>query len=115
MSAIGDHLTNGEILAEIGARLRARRLDRNIAIDAAAEALGINRKTILEAENGGDIRLGTLVKLLRYMNLLGLLDAALPDTLPGTAAFSSRGQLRQRASGKRKPKARRAVLLLPKD
>ncbi len=101
MSAIGDHLTNEEILAEIGARLRARRLDRNVPVATAAAAVGVNRKTILDAETTGDIRLGTLVKLLRYLNMLGVLDAALPDTLPGAEAFSKRGQVRQRAAGTR--------------
>lgn len=109
MSAIGDHLTSDEVLAEIGARLRARRLDRNISIDAVAAAID-NRKTIIGAENGGDIRLSTLVKLLRYMSLLGVVDAVLPDTLPGTGAFSTRGQVRLRASGKRKPKVPQAAL-----
>lgn len=112
MSAIGDYLTNDEVLIEIGARLRARRLDRNISVDAVAEAVGINRKTILEIENGGDVRLGSLIKLLRYLNLLGVLDAVLPDTLPGSEAFSQRGQVRQRAGGvrsKRKPSAKPAA------
>lgn len=112
MSAIGDHLTNDEVLIEIGARLRARRLDRNISVDAVAEAVGINRKTILEIENGGDVRLGSLIKLLRYLNLLGVLDAVLPDTLPGSGAFSQRGQVRQRAGGvrsKHKPGAKPAA------
>ena len=97
MSAIGDHLTNDEVLIEIGARLRARRLDRNISVDAVAEAAGVNRKTILEIENGGDVRLSSLIKLLRHLNMLGVLDAVLPDTLPGSEAFSRRGQVRQRA------------------
>ena len=104
MSAIGDHLTNDEVLAEVGARLRARRLDRNVSVAAVAAAAGVNRKTVLDAETTGGIRLSTLVKLLRYMNMLGLLDAALPDTLPGAEAFSKRGQVRQRAAGKKKAK-----------
>ncbi|TAK95625.1 MAG: helix-turn-helix domain-containing protein [Aquabacterium sp.] len=104
MSVIGDYLTNDEVLIEIGARLRARRLDRNVSVDAVAEAVGINRKTILEIENGGDVRLSSLIKLLRYLNLLGLLDAVLPDTLPGSEAFSQRGQVRQRAGGVRSNK-----------
>ena len=104
MSAIGDHLTNDEVLIEIGARLRARRLDRNISVDAVAEAAGVNRKTILEIENGGDVRLSSLIKLLRHLNMLGVLDAVLPDTLPGSEAFSRRGQVRQRAGRARSKK-----------
>jgi DNA-binding XRE family transcriptional regulator len=104
VSAIGDHLTNDEVLLEVGARLRARRLDRNISVDAVAEAAGINRKTILEIENGGDVRLSSLIKLLRHLNMLGVLDAVLPDTLPGSEAFSRRGQVRQRAGRARSKK-----------
>ena len=101
MSAIGDFLTSGEILAELGNRLRARRLERNLTIDAVASETGLNRKTILDAESGRDVRLTTVIKLLRIMDMLGTLDAAIPDTLPGGDALSSRGQLRQRASGSR--------------
>ncbi len=98
MSSIGDFLTTDEILAELGRRLRARRLERDLSVDAVAEGTGLNRKTILDAEGGRDVRLTTLVKLLRLMNLLGALEAAIPDTLPGAGAFSSRGKLRRRAS-----------------
>lgn len=101
MSAIGDFLTNEEIFAVLGNRLRARRLDRNLTIEAVATQTGLNRKTIIDVENGRDVRMSTVIKLLRMMNMLGALDAAIPDTLPGGEAFSSRGQLRQRASGTR--------------
>lgn len=109
MSSIGDYLTNEEILSEIGTRLRARRLDRNVSVATVAAAVGVNRKTILDAETTGDVRLSTLVKLLRYMNLLGVLDAALPDTLPGAEAFSKRGQVRRRAAGIRGKKETKTV------
>lgn len=113
MAAIGDHLTNDEILAEIGARLRARRLERDVTIEDAAAAAGLGRKAILKAERGGDIYLSTLIKILRTTNSLGALDAALPDTLPGSEAFSARGRVRQRASGSRgmSNKRRRKTLL----
>jgi len=91
-------LTNDEVIAEIGGRLRTRRLERNQTVDGAASATGLNRKTVLEIENGHDVRFSTVVKLLRHFGLLGGLDAALPDTLPGTESFSTRGKARQRAS-----------------
>ncbi len=113
MSAIGNHLTNDEILSEIGGRLRARRLERDLTVEFMSEQTGLNRKTILDAENGRDVRFSTLIKLLRVMNLLGALDAALPDTLPGNEAFSSRGRLRQRASSASRRKQDKRLLLLP--
>jgi transcriptional regulator with XRE-family HTH domain len=106
MSAIGDFLTNDEVAAQIGGRLRARRLERNQSVDAVAEATGLNRKTILTVESGGDVRFSTVVKLLRHLDLLGALEAAVPDTLPGAEAFSTRGRPRQRASGVRRRRGR---------
>lgn len=98
MSIIADHLTGAEILGTIGQRLRQRRLERNLSVDELAAHAGLNRKTILALEAGEDIRLSSLVKILRSMNMLGLLESAIPDTLPGGAALSASGQRRQRAS-----------------
>ena len=97
MSSIGDYLTKDEILQQVGERLRNRRLERNLPVDQLAKKAGLNRKTILDMEAGKDIRLSSLIKLLRGMNMLGVLEAAFPDTLPGSEAFSARGQLRRNA------------------
>jgi transcriptional regulator with XRE-family HTH domain len=99
MSAIGDFLTNDEVLVELGTRLRSRRLERNLTIDSVAMGTGLNRKTIIDAEGGGDVRMSTVIKILRQMSMLGVIEAAIPDTLPGAEAFSRRGLVRQRASG----------------
>jgi transcriptional regulator with XRE-family HTH domain len=106
MSSIADVWTNDEVAAQIGTRLRARRLERNHTVDAVAEATGLNRKTILTVERGGDVRFSTVVKLLRHLDLFGALDAAFPDTLPGAEAFSTRGRPRQRASSARPRRGR---------
>ena len=65
MSIIADHLTCAEILDTIGQRLRQRRLERNLSVDELAAHAGLNRKTILALEAGEDIRLSSLVKILR--------------------------------------------------
>ena len=65
--------------------------------DQLAEATGLNRKTIMELEAGRDVRLSTVIKVFRVMHLLGILNTALPDTLPGGEALSARGQPRVRA------------------
>ena len=97
MSAIGDFLTDIENMGELGARLRARRLERNLTTDMLAEKTGLNRKTIMDLEAGRDVRLSTVIKVFRAMHLLGALNASLPDTLPGSQALSVRGQPRLRA------------------
>jgi len=97
MTSIADFLTDSENMSEFGARLRARRLERNLCTAALAEATGLNRKTIMELEAGRDVRLSTVIKVFRVMQLLGNLNTALPDTLPGGEALSVRGQPRVRA------------------
>ncbi len=84
-------------MVELGARLRARRLERNLTTLALAETTGLNRKTIMDLEAGRDVRLSSLIKVLRAMHLLGAWNTALPDTLPGNQALSQRGQPRVRA------------------
>lgn len=100
MSVIADHLTNSEILGILGLRVRQHRLERNMGVDELAAHAGLNRKTILALEAGEDIRISSLIRILRSLDLLGLLETAIPDRLPGGKAISSSGQLRQRASPK---------------
>lgn len=97
MPAIGDFLSNSENMAELGVRLRSRRLERNLTTEALAEKTGLNRKTIMDLEAGRDVRWSTVIKVFRAMHLLGALNTALPDTLPGNEALSTRGQPRLRA------------------
>ena len=97
MTTIGDFLTDFENMAELGSRLRARRLARNLTTKMLAERTGLNRKTIMDLEAGSDVRLRTVMKVFRALQLLGALNTALPDVLPSGEALSSRGQPRLRA------------------
>jgi len=97
MPTIEAHLTDEEILREIGYRSKNRRLGRNMPVENLAGNTGMNRKTITNFEAGEDIRLSSLIKLLRGMNALGVLEAAFPDVLPGGEGINTRRQPRQRA------------------
>jgi putative transcriptional regulator len=66
--------TNSELQAELGARLRRLRLQRNMPRSELAEKAGIAVGSIVKAEAGEDIRLSTLLGLLR---VLGGLDQVL--------------------------------------
>lgn len=100
MSVIADHLTTKEIASIVGRRLRQRRLERNLGVDEQAAHAGVNRKTVLAMEAGEDIRFSSLIKILSSLNMLGLLESAIPDSLPGGEALSVSGHVRVRASGK---------------
>lgn len=104
MPAISDYLTDAEILQILGFRLRKRRLSRNMLVDDEAVRAGVNRKTVLGIEGGEDIRVSSLIKILRGLDMLGALEAAFPDTLPGGEGISSRGQPRMKASSQARRK-----------
>lgn len=70
--------TDREIMEEIGRRLRAYRLQRNLGVREVAARAGLNRNTVLKAEAGANPTLQTVVKILRVLERLDGLDAFLP-------------------------------------
>ena len=102
MTNILDTHTDGEILAELGSRLRAYRLQQNVSVAEVADKAGINRNTVLNAEAGKNPRLGTVIKLLQVFGRLETLDAFLPS--PGISPLQlvrDKGRVRERASRRR--------------
>lgn len=70
------HMTDSEVMAEIGRRLAALRGDMK-QVDAAAGA-GIARPTVSRAENGDNPTLDTIVRLLRVYGRLDDLEGFIP-------------------------------------
>lgn len=70
--------TDSEIATELGRRLRAYRLQRNLGTAEVAARAGLNRNTIVNAETGANPRLDTVIKILRVLGRLDAFDAFLP-------------------------------------
>ncbi len=87
-----DPLSNTQIEIELGKRLRAERLERNLTQEEVAERSGLSRRTITAIENGEGSSLSSLVALLRA---LGALSTWKTSCLPAAPARSP-----CRASGK---------------
>ena len=94
-------MTDQEVMAEVGARLRAQRLRRNVSVEDLAARAGLNRNTVLNAEAGANPRLKTLLRILRALGGLDAIDAFLPP--PGVSPL----QL-MRTAGRARRRARRA-------
>lgn len=95
-------LTEQEILSELGRRLKRTRLSQNVTQHELAERAGVSLRTVSAAESGGDIRLSTLVRLLRALGKLGGIDALLPaPQVSPLELVERRGRQRQRARGRR--------------
>jgi len=95
-------MTTDEILAELGQRLRRTRLRENMGQFALAEVSGVGERTLRKLEKGDNVRLSTLIDLLRALNRLDALENFLPD--PGVSPMEllgRAGKQRQRAGKNR--------------
>ncbi|MHB8347356.1 MAG: helix-turn-helix domain-containing protein [Acidiferrobacterales bacterium] len=94
-------LSDKGVQAELGDRIRALRLRKNVTQNALAEAttLSVNAIKSLEAGKG---KLSTLIAVLRELGALEQLDRFIPE-LPVSPIQLARmqGRHRERASGKR--------------
>ncbi len=94
-------LTDSAIEAEIGHRLRALRLRRNITQKSLAEATGLSVTAIKGIEGGGGT-LSTLIAVLRELQALDQLQHFIPEiTVSPLQLARNKGVQRQRATGKR--------------
>ena len=94
-------LTDRAVLAELGARIRRRRLARNWAQATLATRAGLNRTTVGDLERGHSCGTLTLVRVLRALDALEDLDAMLPDPGPSPIQLAKlRGRERKRASSR---------------
>jgi transcriptional regulator with XRE-family HTH domain len=95
-------LGDAELLAEVGRRLRAYRLQQNLTIEAVAERAGLGALTVLKAEGGGNFTLTTLIRVLRALGRLEQLDSFLPEPpLSPLVLLESRGRPPRRRARRR--------------
>ncbi len=99
-------LTDDAVLAELGARIAARRVELQLTQAAVAEQAGIAKRTLERMEAGQTSQLGTLVRVLRVLDAASGLDSLIPETGPRPMdLLKQKGKVRQRASGQRAAKA----------
>ncbi len=93
--------TTKEVLREIGARLQGFRLQQNVTQAELAETAGVGHATVKRAEAGENIRLQTMVKILRALGRVEALDSFLPEPLVSPIRLAEqreRGRQRARRS-----------------
>ncbi|NUN93104.1 MAG: helix-turn-helix domain-containing protein [Verrucomicrobiae bacterium] len=97
-------LTSDEvILRELGGRLAAIRLQRNLTQAALAEHAGVSKRAVERLELGKvAMRLSGLVRVCRALGLVERFDALIPEPMPSPIAqLKLKGKERRRASGKK--------------
>lgn len=68
-------MSDAALVKTIGTFVKTHRLSQNRTQDAVAEAAGISRSTLSLLERGEKITLGSLIRVLRILDLLYVMDA----------------------------------------
>lgn len=90
------------VLAELGERLSAARLARDLTQAQLAHEAGIGKRTLERMEAGESASMTSLIRVLRALGLLDRLDTLLPAPEPTPMELlRRRGKQPQRASGSR--------------
>lgn len=90
-------MSNSAVAAELGNRIEALRLERNMTQQAVADEIGITTKSYRQLVAGGG-KLENMVAALRALNALEQLENFLPAKPPSPLEqLKLRGKQRQRA------------------
>ena len=86
-------------LKELGSRIALYRLNRNLTQDSLAKEAGVSERTIHRTEHGHSIQSSNLIRILRALDLLGNLEALIPEPAISPIQQAKRqGKRRKRAS-----------------
>ncbi|MEX2607964.1 MAG: helix-turn-helix transcriptional regulator [Kiritimatiellia bacterium] len=105
---ISAQLTDEALLQEVGGRIAALRLMRNLTQAALAEEAGVSKRTVERLETGAvATQLSSFLRVCRVLGIVERLETLLPEPVPGPMAqLKQAGRKRQRASGKNESSAK---------
>ena len=99
---ISSLLTDETVLAEIGSRMAARRIDLELTQAVVAGQAGIAKRTLERMEAGHSSQLSSLIRVLRVLDdLSGLGNLVVPVGPRPMDLLQRKGKVRQRASSRR--------------
>lgn len=93
-------------LAELGNRIAQYRLNRNQTQRELAQKAGVSPRTLHRVEHGHSTQSSNLIRILRALDLLGNLEALIPESaFSPIQQLKMHGKTRRRASSRsKKPK-----------
>ena len=95
---INSENNNSTVLRELGARIKRNRIDMQLSQQDFAAKAGISTRTLSAAENGEDIRLSSLIRIIRTLGCLENLDLLLPELAFDPESYRTLGRERKRIS-----------------
>lgn len=91
---------------ELGRRIEALRLGRNVQQAQLAAEAGVSRRTITRLESGQSVSLDTLLRVMRALGLSSRLATLLPEpSVQPVERVRSKSKERKRASARTEPAA----------
>ena len=72
-------LTSHAVIREMGAAVKDYRINRSLTQQDLADASGVSLRSISRFEQGNDIQLGSLIKILKALGLLDNINLLIPD------------------------------------
>ena len=100
--------TDDAVLAEIGQRIAARRIQMQLTQAAVAEQAGIAKRTLERMEAGESSQLSSLVRVLRVLDASTGLDGLVPEIGP-----SPMDQLKQKKTARKRASSPRVSKTTP--
>lgn len=96
-------LSDPQLLAQLGERLRAYRVQQGLTLKELALRAGITPLTLLKAERGENFTMRTLLRVLRALERIDLVEGFLPPPLesPLRLLDQKEGPLARRVRKKR--------------
>ena len=89
--------SNEQALRELGSRIRAMRIDTPLTQAELAARAGVSLSTVAKFERGEDIRLSSLLSIMRALGTLAAVDTLVPEAMPRPSDLAALGKPRQRA------------------
>jgi transcriptional regulator with XRE-family HTH domain len=94
-------MSDNAIVKQIGAFIKHQRMEQNKTQAILANAAGISRSTLSILERGETVTLATLIRVLRILDVLYILDAfVVHQTISPLLLAKIEKDKRKRASGK---------------
>ncbi|MDA1029485.1 MAG: helix-turn-helix transcriptional regulator [Bacteroidetes bacterium] len=95
-----DYRSDDAVLSELGSRLSALRLTRNMTQAQLAHEAGVSKRTLERMEAGQSAQITNYIRVLRALNILELFEQLFPQQQPGPMdLLKQAGKLPKRASG----------------
>jgi len=99
---IQDNTPDDLVLRELGERLARTRLEKNLSQAGLAKEAGVSKRTVERVEAGEAVKSNSLIRVLRGLGQLEVLDRLVPEPLPSPVErLRTQGRRRQRAGSPR--------------